>query len=790
MPDELAYLGIARFLAGAAPLPDFHNAYFYQPGYSLLVAPAYVDGETAPETTYRRVVVINGLLAGLLPLPLWFLLRRHCEPRLALAAAAVAACSPAVLVYARRALPEVAFATIFATLLVLAGRLVEDARSFPRALAVGLAAAFLPALHPRGVPVAAATAVLLVWLAVRRRLPWSRTAAALAALGVAWLALALADRQLLAIGWSGDTRHHAGAMLRKLLVAGGPLRFAWAMLGQLWYLTTASYGLFAVGVVAAVRWQRRCARAGEAAPAAELLLLLGGLAGVLFVSALHMTAGVVPEGHLLSVDSRFYGRYLEGLHPPLLALGLAAAAGAAGRRLLLGGAAAVLGTTLALAAAWRGSPLHGSLVTSSVPGLSLFIGYAGFCATLATVGGWSAAAAMVMALARRLAAWVPMAIVTPLFLVAGWRGSHLIAAASDPTRPERLDDLVAELAVHRVAYDLAVYQPYLYMYYQYLLPELRFRPFDSRRGEQPQEPVFVAARERPADDAVAVWTESGQTLWVRRGTPRPARDYRRRLYGAEPHPWMEQEGLGTAFPYQGAILAPILGRARFAIPVGGAPTPRALRLDLVSSFARPVPVTVEVDGRTVEGELRPGDAALTLALDGRSSGDRLAVAITTPESTPAGWVAVRSLAVSDSPASFAPSPPSSTLLAGRLALRVPVPLQLSCGDVQPLRLRLRNDGAAAWPGAPAGKLWLRWHRRNGEEVAATAAPLGITLLPGRELDVMLPLVPPPLPDGRYQVEASFAVDGAVANDVQPARLEVEVGDAWPGCGCARTSSPQ
>src|SRR6185295_11388281 len=96
-------------------------------------------------------------------------------------------------------------------------------------------------------------------------------------------------------------------------------------LGQVWYLGASTYGVAFLGGAALVVIVGRRKKTTPARARRRLLalLLLIGAAGILLVSALHMTPGGDRQGHLALVDSRLYGRYDEGFLAPILALGVA-----------------------------------------------------------------------------------------------------------------------------------------------------------------------------------------------------------------------------------------------------------------------------------------------------------------------------------------------------------------------------------------------------------------------------------------------------------------------------------
>jgi hypothetical protein len=801
--DELAYLGMARAFGGAAPMPDFQNNLFFEPGYPLLVSPAFWMGADPPEAAYRRVQGLNAGLLALLPLLLWrFLRRTGCGRQPATAAALVAAAYPALLVQARYAMPEVAFALAFAVALLACGRLVR-APAPHAAAAAGLAAASLPLLAPRGVPAAAALLLGVVWLALRRWISPRAAATFAAVLAGGWLALRVGERWLLAHAWSGDTRHDAVAMLAKLGDPHGLRDCARAVLGQLWYLAAGSSGIFAVGAaaMAVAAWPALRAPSHPAQPrvprrerSALCLLLALAAAAVLLASGLHMTPGAHPAGHLAMTDSRIYGRYDEGFLPVLLALGLAALGRRGGARLQLWAAGAVVLLTCGLRLAWTPEPLAGPLISDNVLALAPFLGRDRFCAGTLLVGSAMAAVALLVALVRLAGRRPALATVALLFLAVAARG--LVVSARVADLPSPVSRRIAELGVERVGYDLAVLAAPLYAHYQYQLPGVRFLAYDSRKGEAAPAPVVLSDHDVEHHPGAAfVWREEGQSLWVQRrllAGGQPPFDYRREVVGPEPLDWVWREGVGRARPTPEGSVAPLLGAATFRVPTAVAP-PVAVQLVLGSTFHGAVPLGVRLgEGPPVMGTLPPGGGILTLPLPvALRRRDGLVVTVTSPPPRETEAVILRWLAIADDPALFAAVTAEAArshegAAAGRIEVlerRGLARLRLECDEPRPLELRATNGGSLPWPGAAAdGTLAVRWIAA-GAIARTQALPLPVAVLPGRDLHLSVPLWPGGLAAGDYTVEVRAFQGARDLSAIAPLRLPVAVGDRWPLCGC-------
>src|SRR5690348_12174633 len=166
LADELGYIGVARFLAGAAPLPNMFTASFYHFGYSLFIVPAFWLG-TDPVSAYRWVMVINCLLVATIA-PLSYIFARkvlRAEHGVALLMALLALIYPANAVQTNSAWSENVLTPLF--LLWVLGVFAVSANPKPlRLIGLSLLAALLYLVHPRMLGVEALTLVYLVFATI------------------------------------------------------------------------------------------------------------------------------------------------------------------------------------------------------------------------------------------------------------------------------------------------------------------------------------------------------------------------------------------------------------------------------------------------------------------------------------------------------------------------------------------------------------------------------------------------------------------------------------------------
>jgi hypothetical protein len=520
--DELGYLGNARYLAGAAPLPELRGCAFYHFGYSLFLLPAFALFSD-PLDSYRAALVINALLAGSLVFPLAYLLEAFGlrERRVAAAAALLTCCYPAYLFFPALAMAENALVPVFAATAALLVQAVRR-QSVAAGLAFGTAAGFMYAIHPRGALVTLAGAGFLCLLGWRHLLPRRSALAGLAALAATVVAAFLLNRHLKALGWGGldGNTVAASGKLASLLTLPGLRNLVLELAGQLLYLQLATLGLLGWGAVLLVKTMGhdqyadadRAGRVGAWFLACCGLLLLG-------VSTVFMQATPEPGRG----DVYLYGRYNETWLAPLLALALA--------RLLTrewparslakwwGAGLAATALLATVVVAGRG---HQALLAMQAMSLNIL-------AIAPLVKGWglhlpmlvlaTVAVGALALLACQWRRWGGGLVVGVAFLaVSGLNyGQFLLPAQRERARMQTMLPKLRQVkGLTAYAYDMSHFDATVYGGYQYLLPRVRLVPFvsDSSRLLIYFRPFEQAFGSRPA-----VWPVISGTGWQGGGAP-------------------------------------------------------------------------------------------------------------------------------------------------------------------------------------------------------------------------------------------------------------------------------
>jgi len=342
LPDEAGYLGNATFLVHGYG----RSVFGYSGGYSLLLVPAALL-RSSPHEYYQAALLTNAVFAPLSAV-LAYLLVRELFPDVTTTGAALVAgtvaLQPFLFTIAQLAMSENALipTTLLAALLL--AKYAKN-RSIGVGLAGGLVASFAFWISPRGILVAGAFGLAL--LVVR---PRSRERVA------ALLAITVAMGACVAVGFVFNEKLRGGEKVPGVQSVSTMPPFGrlstWRDLvagvgARLGYLGAASLGLALIGFCVAAVWALEHPNAKEPKDG-QARAVVGVFASVSVVTTLVFSTLVTKVGR---IDHLYFGRYIEGVAMPLVAIGggwlVSRSASRAGRHKVVLTAA---GTTVAIAA--------------------------------------------------------------------------------------------------------------------------------------------------------------------------------------------------------------------------------------------------------------------------------------------------------------------------------------------------------------------------------------------------------------------------------------------------------
>jgi hypothetical protein len=514
--DEIGYLTNARLLAGGHP-GQLEMAPFYKGGYSLLLTPL-VDLASSPTLAYHLILALNAVLAASVFPLLYLLLTRFLgiSPRIAIWASLAGALYPALTTLSQVAMSENAlYPLICAWLIALAGTLSARA---PRtellwAAGLGAVAAALWSVHNRMVVVLVLTLAVLIWQAARGRVRPANVGLACAVAAAGIVASHFLDSYLIDHNFGGRVENEAGERFDDLFAGHGLRTAAANLLGQAWYLVVATFGLAAV-VLMDVVGRLRAGGAALYTTVASIPLALAAL--LLLVSAAAFPERTRP-------DMLIYGRYVEIVAPPLIALGLATLV-RRGRTLALGRSlfwlALLTGAVVLIRATASETEAANRWNISALPFVTVQLGPAILlgASVIAVCGAYL----LVRAAPRGPAALgtLAAALLVAVTLYGVWNPVRSSQRAVYPSGWASPQTPAEDNRIRRIGYDLDHYDTIGLYTTQWFLPHTSLVLFHG--GRQPPPAPFVlssASWRRDHPGARALWSNAGrdEVLWdVRR----------------------------------------------------------------------------------------------------------------------------------------------------------------------------------------------------------------------------------------------------------------------------------
>lgn len=316
-PDELSYLLNGRVLTGhdETPLPDVRA--FYQAGYSMVTAVGSLFGASI-DVQFRVSLLLNIIFVFLTGLTLYALMTRHfsISTRWAALVAATISIAPSVAAFSLFAYAE-SLSRLLIALIVLLVFEVTANPTFPKMIATGAVAGFLPIVHGRFVLLLPLTVIVIIGaglLATPRR--YKIIAAGLGACAAVYLAFDQLNAYLRDDLYVESVGKEDRILQRMTTLSEWPhiLRSA---AGQMWYLVSTSFGLAFVGlaVITITAWQRASQRSWrDVLPVGYIIAMVASI-------ALTSSAQLA---HITRPDHLIYGRYVEAVSPVLVAVACAA----------------------------------------------------------------------------------------------------------------------------------------------------------------------------------------------------------------------------------------------------------------------------------------------------------------------------------------------------------------------------------------------------------------------------------------------------------------------------------
>ena len=529
-PDEMGYLGNAKYLSGNDHLRMIGE--YYYPGYSMLILPAFIFF-SEPVSTYKAVLVINGILMGSLFFPLFFLLKRvFCTSSKIASITAFTVCLyPAFCLQANLAWAENAFIPCYAFLIVFFFLFLSE-KTYLSGLLFGSFAGFIYTIHPRGLPVAIISVCCICFLTAVKALPARKVFASVIIICLVLAFTFLLNKHLKALAWSGMASSYedpAGLAIHffgKFFGIKGLKNNFMEAAGQLLYLIQATYGLFLLGLInffAVI--QKNIGSLGNIKKTFQdvriitLLFIIITSIGIFYTSVVFLAGA---HNNMELGDLVIYGRYNEGFLAVYIASGLIWLYSGSKEMIknvesltlfviimLTFLVIAGIGYNKLMSYTW----MNGVNVFGIWPFFSVFrrldICFTSLFAIIILV--------TIIHLIRMKYIWGIIMLIF-LFSSVTFFGLYDIFKSSQVDRHEKTTLVSYIKEFDTIGYDMDFYDPRSFFSYQYLAPRVHFEIFSGTKDNFPEVNAIISGRKwkdakRLNAGLVAVENKKDQVLW-------------------------------------------------------------------------------------------------------------------------------------------------------------------------------------------------------------------------------------------------------------------------------------
>lgn len=318
--DEITYLAIARYFAGAGQPLDFSiDPNVEHVGYGLLSSVAFLPHGPF-EITYHLVLLLNLALAAVTTYLVYTVARRIAGAPFWLAVLSTTAIAsyPAFFV-----MPTLVFSENLVFPLALLSTLslfeaVNSERSVPWHLVFVLSVVAMWLTHSATMPFVLAGCLTIAALALGRRLPPYIALLDIALIGLGWLVANIVDQHFWSIMWGQNSDLVFAREMMAAFSLEGSLRFILSLSRTQFALAIPSLGMYVVGLVVVAREMLGGKRTGWSARAVACSYVILGTIGCALLSAMLFSA-FPPSGNL---DTMFAARYVEPSLLLILSIGL------------------------------------------------------------------------------------------------------------------------------------------------------------------------------------------------------------------------------------------------------------------------------------------------------------------------------------------------------------------------------------------------------------------------------------------------------------------------------------
>jgi len=294
--DELGYLGNARYFAGGSMPNILSHSYHF--GYSLFIVWPFLVTNN-PFLIYKLVIITNSFLLSALFLISFFISKKIFNKNIneSLAISFITCLYPPYLMQSNFAWSESAIIPLFA-LLLLASYSYINKPSIVNAIFLGVLTSFLYTVHPRTILLLPTIILLFLFFFIKKDSSLEVLISGLFSMFVVFLITVYINSKLTYAAHSHYYTFHL-----KIFNLGFLKNFLAVSVGQLFYLAASTYGLFLLGIYLII-FRFRDGKLIENQKLFYLFVLISSLA--VFVTSVSFMASNPTRG-----DHYIYGRYNE-----------------------------------------------------------------------------------------------------------------------------------------------------------------------------------------------------------------------------------------------------------------------------------------------------------------------------------------------------------------------------------------------------------------------------------------------------------------------------------------------
>lgn len=333
-PDEFGYWASAATALGYDWSEIAALGSYYSFGYSAVLLPILKSIENATDA-YRTAILLNAIFSGISLYLIYHILTKvfkKTENRIIACISGIAIFFPSCIYYMQMTMTESLLTVLFVVISTVLLHYIENPRS-STAVWLAVLLIYIYFVHMRTIGIVGACCLTLIMLAawnkkyVKTLLVFGATICIMAVIGIVLKQLVTGTLYSAATAASLAANDYAGQVgkIASLFCFEGIYRFVTSCVGKLFYLGSATFGLFYWGIYFLVTKMTELFRQIRRKEEIRMhsmwfLFLLLAVSFHFMISAVYMMEHA-PNGR---IDTLIYGRYNEMLVPVMIGIGIMA----------------------------------------------------------------------------------------------------------------------------------------------------------------------------------------------------------------------------------------------------------------------------------------------------------------------------------------------------------------------------------------------------------------------------------------------------------------------------------